>query len=132
MAVLDVCIALNQNPSFQPAMRVITAITNSDPVEITTMYPHQYHDGLIVRIDVAGGNGMYQLNQRYATITVTGDSTFTMPINTIDFDLFVIPEDPLFPGLPPAGVQVCSMAVPIGEDNEMITQATRNVLPRSS
>ena len=129
MAVLDACIALNQNPSFQPAMRVISAISNSNPVEITTIYDHQYSDGLIVRIDIPFADGMQELNQLFGTVTTTGDTTFTLPIDATTFDVFAIPEDPLNPGYPPPGTQVCAMAVPIGEDNATIYQATRNVLP---
>jgi hypothetical protein len=130
MAVLDVCRALNQNPSFQPAMRVIESITNSNPVQITTIYDHQYSDGLIVRIDVPNADGMTQINQLTGSIIVTGDNTFTIPsIDSTYFDAFVIPEDPLFAGLPPPGAQVCAFAVPVGESNNQLGQATRNVLP---
>ena len=129
MAVLDACRALNQNPSFQPAMRVISAITRAARAEITTVYNHQYSDGLIVRIDVPQADGMYQINQQTSAITVTSPTTFLVDIDTTTYDAFVIPEDPLFPGLPPAGVQVCAMVVPIGEINASLNQATRNVLP---
>ena len=129
MAVLDVCQAFNQNPTFQPAMRVISAITNATMAQITTTYDHQYSDGLIVRIDVPQADGMFQINQQYGPIVVTSPTTFLIGIDTTLYDAFVIPEDPLYPGLPPAGVQVCAFAVPIGQSNDMLTQATRNVLP---
>lgn len=129
MAVLDVCKALNQNPSFQPAMRVITAITNASVAEVTTMYDHKYQDGLIVRIDVPPADGMFQINQQFGPITVTGSNTFLIPIDTTYYDAFVIPEDPENPGLPPPMTQVCAFAVPIGEVNSQLKQATRNVLP---
>lgn len=129
MAVLDVCNAMNQNPSFQPAMRVISAITNSNPVVITTVYNHQYQNGLIVRIDVPQADGMFQLNQQTGTVTVIDATSFSLPIDTTQYDAFVIPTDPLFPDLPPAGAQVCAMAVPIGEVNAFLNQATQNVLP---
>lgn len=129
MAVLDVCKALNQFPTFQPAMRVITNITNAVQAEVTTMYDHQYETGLIVRIDVPPADGMFQINKQAAAITVTSPNTFTIAIDTTNYDPFVIPEDPLNPGLPPPLIQVCAMAVPIGEVNEQLKQSTRNVLP---
>ena len=129
MALLDVCRALNQDPTFQPAMRVITAITNADPVQITTQYPHLYSNGLIVRIIVPEDDGMSQINQLTGVVTVTGDSTFTLPINTLEFDAFVIPEDPDDPGTPPPQAQICAFVVPIGEQNDLLSLATRNVLP---
>lgn len=129
MALLDVCRVFNQDPTFQPAMRVISSITQSDPVVITTVYDHQYHDGLIVRVDIPLDDGMQQLNQMTGTVTVIDDTSFSLPINTIDFDAFVIPEDPDNPGTPPPQAQICAMVVPIGEDNAILNQATRNVLP---
>lgn len=130
MAVLDVCNLANQNPIFQPATRVISSITQAAQAEITTTLNHQYQPGLIVRIDVNNANGMTQINQRTATILeVTSPTTFTIDINTTSFDAFVIPFDPLFPDLPPPGVQVCCFVVPIGEVNSSLSQATRNILP---
>lgn len=129
MAVLDVCRAFNQNPSFQPAMRVITNITNAPMAEVTTMYAHQYKDGLIVRIDVPPADGMTQINQQTGSIIVTGPNTFLIPIDTTNYDTFIIPEDSNNPGLPPPGAQICAFAVPIGEVNSQVSQATRNVLP---
>ncbi len=129
MAVLDVCKALNQNPSFQPAMRVITAITNAPLAEVTTMYNHQYKNGLIVRIDVPPADGMTQINQQTGSIIITSPNTFLIPIDTTNYDAFVIPEDVNNPGLPPPGAQVCAFAVPIGESNNQLTQATQNILP---
>lgn len=129
MAVLDVCKAFNQNPSFQPAMRVITAITNAQMAEVTTMYNHNYHDGLVVRIDVPNADGMFQINQQTGVIAVTSPNTFLISIDTTFYDAFIIPEDVNNPGLPPPGVQVCAFAVPIGESNNQLSQATRNVLP---
>lgn len=129
MALLDVCRVFNQNPTFQPAMRVIVSITNTDPVIITTMYEHQYHDGLIVRIDIPSDDGMQELNQKTGTVTVIDANSFSLPINTIFFEPFVIPEDPDNPGTPPPQAQICAMVVPIGEDNTILNQATRNVLP---
>lgn len=129
MAVLDVCKAFNQNPSFQPAMRVITAITNATMAEVTTMYDHQYSDGLIVRIDVPNADGMFQINQQTGLIVVTSPNTFLISIDTTFYDAFVIPEDVNNPGLPPPGVQVCAFAVPVGESNSQLSQATRNILP---
>ena len=110
-------------------MRVITAITNADPVQITTQYPHLYSNGLIVRIIVPEDDGMSQINQLTGVVTVTGDSTFTLPINTLEFDAFVIPEDPDDPGTPPPQAQICAFVVPIGEQNDLLSLATRNVLP---
>ena len=111
------------NPEFQPAMRVITGITNANPTSITTSFAHQYQTGLIVRIYIPLHYGMDLLNQQYGPITVTSPTTFTMPIDTTGFAPFVTPA--LNPGHNYTGPQV----VPIGNVNSSIYLATRNVLP---
>jgi hypothetical protein len=111
------------HPEFQPAMRIISAITNANPVSITTTFAHQYLDGYIVRLKIPLGYGMQLLNDAYTPITVTSPTTFTMDINTTTFEPFVVP--PLNPGHNYTGAQV----VPIGNVNSSIYLATRNVLP---
>jgi len=111
-------------PVYQPAMRVIANITNSFPVTITTTFNHQYVTGLIVRIDVPLGLGIQQLNQMFGPITVTGNTTFTLPIDTTNFDVFVLP-------VVASGYQD-AQSVPIGEVSSMISAATQNVLPYSA
>lgn len=78
-----------QYPTYQPAMRIISSITNANPVTITTSFNHQYLTGTIVRLDIPSGFGMTQLNQQYAPITVTSTTTFTMPIDTTLFSPFL-------------------------------------------
>jgi hypothetical protein len=108
-------------PVYQPAMRVIAAITNSFPVTITTTFNHQYVSGLIVRIDVPPGLGIQQLNQQFGPITVTSNTTFTIPIDTTNYDVFILPTAD-------NGYQD-AQSVPIGEVNDMLSAATQNVLP---
>lgn len=117
------------NPTFQRAMRNILSITNGNPCVITTTYngtdpaPHQYMTGLIVRLVVPNGFGMIQANELYAPITVTSSTTFTMPIDTTSFDPFVIPSyNPGHYGTP-------AQCIPIAETNDILTEATQNVLP---
>lgn len=116
-------ILANPNPIFQPAMRIVSAITNSFPVTITTTFNHQYQTGYIVRIDMPLNYGMEQLNQQYSPITVTSPTTFTMQIDTTFYTPFVVP--PTNPGhnyTPP-------QSVPIGNINSSIYLATKNILP---
>lgn len=112
------------NPSFQPATRTIADISNSNPVIINTYIPHQYLSGLIVRINTAPGWGMEQINQMTGPITVIGSQTFTMPIDTTNFDEFITYMSNPPPQLP--------QVVPVGEINSILYQATRNVLPYSA
>lgn len=84
------------NPSFPwlPAANTITAITNANPAVITTGTNHGYSDGLIIRIffpfPYAYLFGMTQIDGLSGTITVLSANTFSVNINTINFDPFVI------------------------------------------
>ena len=116
-------------PVFQRAMRNILSITNDTQALITTTFDginpgdHQYSTGLIVRIFIPDGFGMSRLNQLYAPITVINRTQFTMPIDTTDFDPFVVPQEQ------PGAFYTPATVVPIGEINELLTEATQNVLP---
>lgn len=109
-------------PVYQPAMRLLVAVTNGFPAVVTTSPDHQYSTGTIVRLHVYPANGMVQANNQTGTITVTGANTFTINIDTTHYDTFVVPV------LPTANnTQAC--VVPIGEVNETLKAATQNVLP---
>jgi hypothetical protein len=104
-------------------MRIVTAISQSNPAVVTTSFAHQYTSGLIVRLDIPLENGMQQISgvpSPYVTypITVTSATTFTVPVDSTNFQAFVN--------------NVCTPVVPVGEINSQITNATRNVLPYSA
>jgi len=111
---MPVCIAV-MNPAFQPAMRIITNITGGNPLTITTSFAHQYISGTIVRLDIPLTNGMQAVAGIQYPITVTGSTTFTIPTG---------------PGnsMPYSNIN-CAMVVPVGENSDMLTAATQNVLP---
>lgn len=110
------------NPAYKPAMRVISAITNANPASITTTQDHLYISGNIVRIDVPLGFGMQQINQQFGEITVTGDTTFTIDIDTTHYDAFAAAPDY------PENRQVAQV-VPFAENNSILTAAIQNTLP---
>lgn len=106
-------------PVFQNVMRIITGITNANPAVVTTSFAHQYETGLIIRLILPSGYGMYQANQLFSDITVIDSVTFSINIDTTLFDPFTIP-----------GTQVqYAQAVPIGEVNSTVYLAYKNVLP---
>lgn len=111
------------NPTFQPAMRIVTAITQANPASVTTSFAHQYVNGMIVRIDIPPGLGMQQMNQQFGPITVTGSTTFTIPIDSSLFD-------------PLSTITIGSMdqypqSVPFAELNGQLNAALINVFPGS-
>lgn len=122
MTVAYTCYA-NASPSFKPAYRLITSITNAYPAVVTTSVDHGYTTGMVVRLMIPYACGMQQANKQTGEITVTGGATFTIELDTTYFDPFSIPvsTDP--------HIDVCPQVVPIGEDNAMLSEATRNVLP---
>ena len=110
-------------------MRNILSITQDENALVTTTLDglnpgnHQYSTGLIVRLYVPYGFGMVQVNQLYGPITVVNDTQFTIPIDTTNFDAFVVPD------YQPGAFGTPAQVVPIGEVNELLTEATQNVLP---
>lgn len=115
-------ILATQYPVFQPAMRVISNITNGYPAIVTTTFNHNYITGMIIRLMVPQGYGMIQANQMYSDIVVTGDTTFTINLDTTHFSTFTTPitspDDAQFP-----------QSVPFGEVNSTLLASTKNVLP---
>lgn len=111
------------NPVFQPAMRIIAAISQSNPMSVTTTFAHQYLNGTIVRLDIPPADGMPQANQMFGPIVVTGSTTFTLPFDSTTFTAFSIPVSPL------PQTNTCAQVVPIGELNATLLAAVQNVLP---
>lgn len=107
------------NPLFQPAMRIISNITNANPALITTTFAHNYKTLLIVRIDMPPDFGMQQINQLTGTIVVTSPTTFTIDINTTKFDVFSTPVNWPYS-------QQLAQVVPFSEDNSTLKSATVN------
>lgn len=118
-------ILATQYPVYQPAMRIIDSITNGYPAVVTTTFDHQYLTGTIIRLVIPEGFGMVQANQLFGEIVVTGDTTYTIDIDTTFFDVFVIPAT--FPES-----YQSAQCVPIGENNDTLLAAVQNVLPYSA
>lgn len=112
----------NPSPMFQPAMRIVSSITNANPASVTTTLDHNYLTGEIVRLIVPQGFGMTQINNLTGTITVTGSTTFLIDIDTTFFDVFSVPSP-----LPMA--YTCPQVIPVGEVSSILSGATKNVLP---
>lgn len=110
------------NPTFMPAVRDIVAITNAFPLQVTTSFAHSYLSGLIVRIKIPQYFGMEILNNVQGSILVTGSTTFTMNIDSTNFDPFVVPSPQ------PGSLYTPAQVVPIGEDTDILTQSFVNVL----
>ncbi len=122
---MSTCYA-NPFPVFQPAMRLISAITNANPAMVTTTFAHQYNTGTIVRLDIPSADGMIQANGMSAPIVVNSPTTFFIAIDTTKFDIFSIPM------MPGAHENTCAQVVPIGELSSTLIAALVNALPYSA
>lgn len=65
----------------------IMGITQANPGEVETSIPHGYISGDLVLIESV--LGMIEVNDLTFTITVTGDSTFTIGVNTTGFTAYI-------------------------------------------
>ena len=110
-------------PVYQPAMRVINLISHDYEAVIITSTDHQYHAGMIVRINLPEGYGMQEVNQKTCTILrIIDPVTFATDIDTTNMSVFSVPTS--FP----LNLQYAQVT-PVGELNTQLTDATRNVLP---
>lgn len=106
-----------------PAVRDVTAVTNGFPAIVTTSFAHSYLTGLIVRMIVPSDYGMFQLNELKSIITVLSDTTFSINIDTTNFDTFIVPTEATDQPL----VNV-AQSVPVGEVTSQLNQSFINVL----
>lgn len=109
------------NPIIQPAMRLISAITNANPAVVTTTFNHLYITGTIVRLDIPPACGMQQADQLTGAINVLSPTTFSITIDTTLMDAFSIPVVSYL-------INTAAQSVPIGEINSILTAAVQNVL----
>ena len=84
------------NPNFPwlPPANTITAITRANPAVVTTGTAHGYQTGFNIRIVLpfpyALSFGMYQINEAIGTIIVLSPTTFSISIDTRNFNPFVV------------------------------------------
>lgn len=114
----------NPDPIYKPAMRLVSAITQAENAAITTTFAHNYVTGLIVRMYVPHPNvfGMPQMDKKVGTVTVTGDDTFTITVDSSLFDAFTYVAEPH------VLINSAPMVIPIGEVNSSLSSAVKNTL----
>jgi hypothetical protein len=110
-----------KNPIYQPAMRLISSITNANPAVVATTFNHLYITGTIVRLDIPFACGMQQANQLTGAINVLSPTTFSISIDTTQMDTFSIP-------MVSYQINTAAQVVPIGEINDILTAAVQNTL----
>ena len=132
MPVPSVCFIL-MNPIFQPSIQVIAAITNSNPMTVTTGLPHGYTVGAIVSLIIPSICGMSQANGLSGTILSLGagptPTTFTLNIDSTYFDVFAIPAPSGDPTNPYPNQNPCAQVIPSGEITTTTDAIYENILP---
>ena len=74
--------------TFSPITTQIANITQANPGILTTTANHGYRNGFQVRIILNGNFGMQPLNGNIFTISVTGLTTFSLNVDTRNYDSF--------------------------------------------
>lgn len=105
---------------FTPEAQEISNISNSNPAVVTTSQPHGYLSLLLIRFFLPPPTyfGMPRLNGQVYEITVLSPTTFSVPVNTINFDPFTLLNSQQVP-----------QVTPTAEDASILYQAERNALP---
>ena len=121
-------------PTFQRAMRNVLSISQDFPcVVVTTLdginpASHDYSTGLIVRLYVPKSCQMEISNDNTYVIEVINATSFSCPLDTTNLNAFVLPPvSTVQPFSPYASTP--ATVVPVGEINNLLSQATQNVLP---
>jgi len=109
-----------EDPQIQPVMRLISAITQANPAQITTTFDHDFISGTIVRFYIPKYYGMKQIDKAKGTITVTGTDTFTVDVDSSAFNVFAVPAALWYHAR-------CAMVIPIGEVSSQLTAAAQDV-----
>ena len=99
---------------FVPCTQYIQSITQSNPATVTTTVPHGYKPGISVRLNIPIRCGMQQLSGNEYQATILGESTFSIPVNTTNFNPFF-----------QTGSQP-SLVIPVGESAETLKNAVHN------
>jgi hypothetical protein len=108
------------NPIFQPAMRLLANLAQGNPTVFETTPNHLYKTGLIVRILIPYNCTPTAANNFVGPITVTGPNTFTMDIDSTNFESLSTP-------IAPVELHAYPSVVPVGEINAQLYQSTHNI-----
>lgn len=101
----------------------MSAITNANPAVVTTTQDHGYDTGLIVRFYFPLNVGMNNLNGQDFEISTLSPTTFSIPIDSTNFDTFS-----------PIGTKQTPQVIPVGNISKLILEGeinNRNIIPET-
>jgi hypothetical protein len=111
------------NPAyFVPDAAIIVNMTRGIQTVSTTSAPHGFQVGVYIRFDILGKKqGMKQLDGVIAPITAVTQNTFTVDIDSRNFDIFRPTQ-----AFPLNSYRQLSQAVPVAEDALTLKYANKN------
>lgn len=109
---------------FNPVLKLIEDIIQSNPMQVITTTPHEYVSGVFVRLLVPKPYGMVQANNLTGYIEVTGPTSFYFPVDATNFSDFGAPVNPTRLEL-----QEVPQVVVVGSTNGITRTEYRNILP---
>lgn len=107
--------------NFYPLANIISAISNANPVVVTTLNPHGYKSGNIVRIVTTYNGTMPEINGQSGLAVVLSPTTFSLPINSTSYGAFTYFTQ----------WSKVAQVIPIAEVNATLQNAEVNIGPRN-
>lgn len=108
---------------FVPSSQTISSISNANPAVVTTSQNHGYSTGLIIRLYFPIKVGMDNLNNQAFMITVLSPTTFSIPVNSSNFNVFS-----------PKNTKQLPQVIPVGDIAKNVLEATannQNIIPET-
>lgn len=100
---------------FIPNRQSVSAITQANPGVVTTTQAHGYETGLCLRFFFPLDVGMNQLDEKVVKITKIDDTSFSIGLDTTNFDSFS-----------PVGTVQTPQVIPVAERGDSLSQSARN------
>jgi len=91
--------------------KTIASISNSNPMQLTTTFPHHYALGMNVTFLIPPQFGMTQLNRLIGQVTQLTSTTLTINIDSTNFTAFTYPSPLPSAYTPPSVIPYSSGAV---------------------
>lgn len=104
-------------------VREVSAISNSNPMIVTTDEDHGYVVGMMVRFQIPSSYGMVELNGLTGQVLEITDDTLTISIDSLNFTPFAAPSPLPSAYTPPvvipdsSGVSLSHIPLPYGNQN---------------
>lgn len=100
---------------FVPNRQEVSSITNANPGVVTTTQAHGYETGYEVRFFFPLNVGMNQLKDKVVTITKIDSTSFSIGVDTTNFDVYSA-----------VGTSQAAQVIPVGSFQDSVLEPTEN------